>query len=489
MKELVVLLEGFEVGIARQVRGKLSFFYSEKWRSSKDSYPLSLSMPLTAKEHPHSAIEPFIWGLLPDNDQVLTSWAQKFQTSPRNAFDLIGNVGEDCAGAVQFVKPENLGLALSAKLLEPDWLSEAQVAERLRIVRDDASAGRMPNDLGQFSLAGAQPKTAFFFDGQRWGVTSGKTPTTHILKPTTREYQGHAENEHLCLRLASALGLSTAKSWVRYFEDVPAIVVERYDTLILADASEKRKANAEELLLKAVRARAIGDPVNIAAALQLEAEAEEDFRLAKKLFETSISKQAGRTHQEDFCQALSVHPALKYQNQGGPGAKDIIEVIRTNVSRTGHMKSSPRFAFAVSDDLETFLHALIFNWLIGGTDAHAKNYSLLLGRYGMVRLAPLYDIGSILAYPHIDPRKASMAMKIGKRYGLTDISLSDWLKFAVTTKIDGESLIDAIRKMARELPDRLSDEIKIMRASGLNHVVMDRLAAALPERTARIAAL
>jgi serine/threonine-protein kinase HipA len=489
MKELVVLLEGLEVGIARQVRGKLTFSYNETWRASRDSYPLSLSMPLTAKDHPHSAIEPFIWGLLPDNDQVLRSWAQKFQTSPRNAFDLIGYVGEDCAGAVQFVKPENLELVLSGEMLDPDWLSEAQVAERLRIVRDDASAGRMPNDLGQFSLAGAQPKTALFFDGQRWGVTSGKTPTTHILKPTTREYQGHAENEHLCLRLAAALGLTTAKSWVQYFEDVPTIVVERYDTLILADASEKRKANAEELLLNAARTRAVGNPENIAAALQLEAEAEEDFRLAKRLFDTSKSKPAGRIHQEDFCQALSVHPALKYQNQGGPGAKDIIEVIRANVSSTSTMKSSPKFPFAASDDFETFLHALILNWLIGGTDAHAKNYSLLLGRYGMVRLAPVYYVASILAYPHIDSRKASMAMKIGKRYGLMDISFSDWQKFAVTNKIDGESLIDVIRKMARELPDRLSDEIKTMRDGGLNHKVLDTLSVVLPERAARIASL
>jgi serine/threonine-protein kinase HipA len=489
VKELVVLLEGLEVGIARQVRGKLTFSYNETWRASRDSYPLSLSMPLTARDHPHSAIEPFIWGLLPDNDQVLRSWAQKFQTSPRNAFDLIGYVGEDCAGAVQFVKPENLELILSGELLEPDWLSEAQMAERLRIVRDDASAGRMPNDLGQFSLAGAQPKTALFFDGQRWGVTSGKTPTTHILKPTTREYQGHAENEHLCLRLAAALGLTTAKSWVAYFEDVPTIVVERYDTLILADASKKRKANAEELVLEAARTRSIGNSENITAALLLEAEAKEDFRLAKKLFDASKAKPAGRIHQEDFCQALSVHPALKYQNQGGPGAKDIIEVIKANVSNTSTMKSSPKLPFASSDDFETFLQALIFNWLIGGTDAHAKNYSLMLGRNGMVRLAPVYDIASILAYPHIDPRKAKMAMKIGERYGLMDISFSDWLKFAISNRLDGESLIEQIRKMSRELPDRLSDEINVMRCSGLNHIVMDVLAAALPARATRVAKL
>ena len=87
----------------------------------------------------------------------------------------------------------------------------------------------MPHDTGQFSLAGAQPKTALLFDGQRWGVPGGRTPTTHILKPPIRGLDGHAENEHLCLALARALGLPAAHSEVRRFGDETAIVVERYE--------------------------------------------------------------------------------------------------------------------------------------------------------------------------------------------------------------------------------------------------------------------
>lgn len=49
--------------------------------------------------------------------------------------------------------------------------------------------------------------------------------------------------------------------------------------------------------------------------------------------------------------------------------------------------------------------------------------------------------------------------------------------------------VSRVRGMARELPDRLSDEIKIMRRSGLNHKVMDSLAVVLPERATRIATL
>jgi hypothetical protein len=51
-----------------------------------------------------------------------------------------------------------------------------------------------------------------------------------------------------------------------------------------------------------------------------------------------------------------------------------------------------------------FAGALAFNWLIASTDAHAKNYGLLLaGR--QIRLAPLYDIASILPYDSSDGYK------------------------------------------------------------------------------------
>ncbi|HMJ14907.1 MAG TPA: hypothetical protein VK524_26020, partial [Polyangiaceae bacterium] len=81
------------------------------------------------------------------------------------------------------------------------WLEEAEIAARLRALSRDVSAWRSDNDLGQFSLGGAQPKTALTFDGKRCGVPSGRIPTTHILKPGIAGLDGHAENEHFCLAL------------------------------------------------------------------------------------------------------------------------------------------------------------------------------------------------------------------------------------------------------------------------------------------------
>src|SRR5579872_4844522 len=201
--ELVALVENREMGrVQRDRNGRLSFTYDDRWRTAEDSFPLSLSMPLALAEHGHSKIDAYLWGLLPDNEQVLAKWGRKFHVSARNAFGLIANVGEDSPGAVQFVQPERVEALRRATPADVNWLTEAMIAERLRALRADHGAWRLPRDTGQFSLAGAQPKTALFFLNRRWGLPSGRVPTTHILKPPTGEFDGHVENEHFCLELA-----------------------------------------------------------------------------------------------------------------------------------------------------------------------------------------------------------------------------------------------------------------------------------------------
>ncbi len=474
--------------MVRQQRGRLAFTYADAWRSAPGAYPLSLSMPLAASEHPHAAIEPFIWGLLPDNEFVLNRWAQQFHVSPRNAFALISHVGEDCAGAVQFVAPERRDELTNALPTETKWLTEADVANRLRALQADASAWRAPRDTGQFSLAGAQPKTALLFDGQRWGVPSGRTPTTHILKPPTGGFDGYAENEHLCLKLAQALGLPTAHSEVRHFENVTAIVVERYDRVNIPKLAAARAALAAAKAAEAALHAASNEPGSAEMAARMAAEAVDAAASVKSLSEFSKTTQVYRVHQEDFCQALRVHPSLKYQNDGGPGPKQVIDLLRANVSSAQRSKER-KVPNASEDDVSVFLDALILNWLIGGTDAHAKNYSILIGGGGLVRLAPLYDIASILAYSDIDPQKAKLAMKIGDEYRIRDIGFPEWRKLSANIRIDGDMLVNRARAMATALPDVLADEIRRMRDRGLTHQVIDRLAKSLHERASRVVAI
>ena len=412
--ELIALLDGKEVGrVHRDARGRLTFIYDDAWRKATDSYPLSLSMPLGAQEHGRAVIEAFLWGLLPDNDRVLDRWAAKFQVSARNVFALISHVGEDCAGAVQFVTPERLAAIRSGKEDKVEWLDESDIAKRLETLRADHAAWRLPRDTGQFSLAGAQPKTAFLLQNDRWGIPSGRLPTTHILKPPTGQFDGHAENEHICLMLAQRLGLPTAQSKVMRFKKEIAIVIERYD--------RQRKGN---------------DII--------------------------------RVHQEDVCQALGIMPTKKYQNEGGPSASDIVQLLRT--------ASTDR-----EEDVNTFIAALGFNWLIAGTDAHAKNFSLLLGGH-RVRLAPLYDVASILPYDESDLNKVKLAMKIGGDYKLSQIGLRQWQKFARETRVEANALVEMLTNMAKRLPDEVSAARATAHKEGLGEVIIDRLATQLIER-------
>jgi serine/threonine-protein kinase HipA len=106
-----------------------------------------------------------------------------------------------------------------------------------------------------------------------------------------------------------------------------------------------------------------------------------------------------RLHQEDFCQALGIPSEIKYQSEGGPSLADCFALTRD-------ASTAPAL------DLIALLDGVIFNFLIGNHDAHAKNFSLLYTPDRSVRLAPLYDLVATVFYPELTDR---MAMTIGKQ--------------------------------------------------------------------------
>lgn len=296
-----------------------------------------------------------------------------------------------------------------------DWLDEAGIAERLRALRQDHAAWRIPRDTGQFSLAGAQPKTAFLLQDGRWGVPSGRVPTTHIFKPPSGDFDGHVENEHFCLELGRTLGIPVADSRIMRFRDEIAFVTERYDR---------------------IRTR------------------------------TGLR----RVHQEDICQALGIYPTRKYENEGGPGILDIAELLRTYSTRA-------------SEDVRTLIDAIAYNWIIAGTDAHGKNYSLLIGA-GQVRLAPLYDIASVLPYREINVEAVKLSMKLGGEYRLRNIYKKHWGKLAEELRIHPEVLIGRVDDLARQIADHVPEMKHRMTEEGVHHPVISRLADAVVARAA-----
>jgi serine/threonine-protein kinase HipA len=422
--ELMVLLSGIPIGSVRQLAsGKLQFAYAASWLEADTGLPLSISMPLVAPIHGNGPISAFMWGLLPDNEQILDGIAKRNQCSSRNPFALLRATGEDCAGAVQFVRPERVeALADGAEGIE--WLDERAVAERIRLLRKDAgSVGRMANDPGSFSVAGAQPKTALLRsqDG-RWAIPSGGVPTTHILKPSALGLAGHVENEHFCQLLAQAAGLRSAISTVERFEDEVVIASRRYDRRTLPDG------------------------------------------------------RIQRIHQEDMCQALGVPPWTKYEKDGGPGAARIANEILAFSSRP-------------DADRATFMDAVAFNFVVLGTDAHAKNFSVLLAAGNAMRLAPLYDIASVLPYPHIrDAGDLKLAMSADRYYRPGDIQPRHWQRLAQRASYDPDALLASLGRYVRELPDLASDVAAGCRSEGLDVPVIDELVDGIAGRCAKLAA-
>ncbi|MEX0892575.1 MAG: type II toxin-antitoxin system HipA family toxin [Gemmatimonadota bacterium] len=420
MNELRVLADGELLGaVAQRPNGDLVLTYDRSWRERGDSFPLSLSMPLSQREHGDRAVRPFMENLLPDSAPILERWARQFHVSARNPFSLLAHMGEDCAGAVQFVRPERYEEVVHGGQGDVQWLTEEDIAVRLRELVGQHGTGRLPADRGQFSLAGAQPKMPLVSDGERWGIPAGRMPTTHILKPPAqRGLDGFDVNEHLCLRLARELGLAVVESHVQSFAGEHALVVARYDRLRIDEG------------------------------------------------------RVMRLHQEDSCQALGVSPLRKYESEGGPGPAEIVKLLL-------------RESDAAEIDVAAFLDALALNWVIGGTDAHAKNYSLLLSA-GSVRLAPLYDLISVLPYPHRFPyREAALAMRIDREYRVCKIRRRHWEGLAARCDLDPGPVIERVGQLVAAVPAALERAAAAIRAEGVHHGIVEQLEVGVREHSQR----
>lgn len=116
-------------------------------------------------------------------------------------------------------------------------------------------------------------------------------------------------------------------------------------------------------------------------------------------------------HQEDFCQALRISPARKMEIDGGPGFKEVFHLLNKTVVPAICRNS--------------LMHRVIFNYLIGNTRAHGKNFSLLYTTLSQPSLAPVYGVR---CYYHEDDT-SKMAMKIGSKYDYNEITPTDWRQF------------------------------------------------------------
>ena len=317
-KRLEILLGGVFAGqLVQDEHGQLRMTYDDAYRRRLDVTPLSLSMPVSRAEFPHRTVDPFVRGLLPDSDAVLERWGRRFHVSANSPFALLAHVGDDVAGAVQFVTEDRLDAVVQQGDVQP--VDESYIANRLRILRSDRAAWDDALAPGQFSLAGAQAKFALYQSPEgTWGMPTGRNATTHIFKPALPYLADQDINEHLCLSAAHKLGLRAARSKVMRFGEERAIVVQRYDRVLSPDG---------EVL---------------------------------------------RIHQEDFCQALAIQPSRKYQREdNGPGIEDMVGLMRRVQSHAEAQASAAHYAKAIAYNWITYApdaHAKNYSILLHGSE-------------------------------------------------------------------------------------------------------------------------
>lgn len=404
-RSLAVWMNGELVGHWRlPAGGGQEFTYADSWLRSPAMRPLSLSLPLRPAVQPFRAEVPaFFENLLPDSAQIRSRMQRRFGTATTEAFDLLEEAGRDCVGALQLMREDEAPppvQQITATRLTPSGV------ERLLAGALGSGFGQDAGDEDGFriSLAGAQEKTALLWHEGAWHRPTGATPTTHILKlPIGVSQLGldlstSVENEWLCAQIVREFGIPVAPCRIARFGEYTTLVVERFD---------RRLAENRRWWL--------------------------------------------RLPQEDLCQATGTPPALKYENDGGPGIGRIMELL------LGSNESEA--------DRQGFIRTQLVFWLIAAIDGHAKNFSIFHLAGGGFKLTPCYDVLS--AYPVIgngrgklSPKKIKMAMAVegtNRHYHWEGIRARHWRE---TARLCGLPGIDGLMT---ELVERTPEVIAAVR--------------------------
>lgn len=401
-------LQGDEVvgELTKLANGAHTFKYAPEWLASRYARPLSLSLPLQRGNITSDAVFNFFDNLLPDSPIVRDRIVKRYHAKSRQPFDLLSEIGRDSVGAVTLL-PENE--TITRPIMAWEQLTEARLEEVLTAYKADIPLGmiREENDF-RISVAGAQEKTALLRIGNDWCIPKGITPTTHIIKLPSGEIR----------QPNATLDLSQS-------------VDNEYYCLLLAKELGLNVPDAEIIKAGNVRALAV-----------------ERFDRRWNAERTVLL----RLPQENMCQTFGLPSSVKYESDGGPGIARIMAFL---------MGSSE----ALKDRYD-FMKFQVFQWLIGATDGHAKNFSVFIQAGGSYRLTPFYDI--ISAFPvlggagiHISDLKLAMGLNAskGKKTAIDKIYPRHFLATAKVLKFPQVQMHEILSDFARMIPAAL-DNVK-----------------------------
>jgi serine/threonine-protein kinase HipA len=273
--ELGVFLRGEMLGtIERRGPARYRFRYSKEAlsprRRSRDA--LSASLPFQEQAFAPGESAPFFEGLLPEG-AVRRAVAEKFRLSEEDGFGLLAELGADCAGAVVVLPAGETPDPGEAWRTRP--LGDSDLAALVdELPRDPLGVSAGPDGV-RLSLGGIQDKLVLTGSPSAgFSQPLAGAPSTCLIKPEHRRYEGLAANEAFCLRVAGVAGLEVASTELLTVGSTPCLYVERFD-------------------------RAIGEGGKVV-----------------------------RLHQEDVCQALGILPAAKYEANGGPSVAAVVGLLR-----------------------------------------------------------------------------------------------------------------------------------------------------------------
>jgi serine/threonine-protein kinase HipA len=391
--------------------------YSPEWAQLPNAFAFSPHLPL-GQAAQGVAVKNFFSNLLPEG-RPLEALSHAHQVSQYDVFGILRKVGRDCAGAL-VITEEDTPPPTANVFNEDDYESVAHDDLQQRITESRAQDVPLMFWRGKrrMSLPGVQNKLGVYMDtsGGLWLPKDG-APTSHILKVGDDRHPGMVANEYFCMQLAKAIGLTVPD--VQYLElPEPVLLVQRYD----------RQWTANGGLL--------------------------------------------RTHQIDGCQALNLPPEQKYEEPhyatAPPGATF------AQLFQLSRLCSVPASAQV------QMLQWLLFNTLIGNSDAHAKNLSFLVDAQGM-RVAPLYDLvcGSVYGYNDI-------AQSVGGETNFAVIGRNEWAQLANDCGVQStltKRISDQIYKLKNlKISMTLDQSTKSMSAQGKDFIY--RLIALIDNRKA-----
>ena len=296
-------------------------------------------------------------------------------------------------------------------------ISSAKVAQIIDKLPEDPLLTSLESPP-RLSLAGAQSKFAVHKFNGKYYRSDDNHPTTHIIKITNKKFPYLLENELFCMRLAKNMQLETPCAELKTAE---------------------------------------GRPAESRPYLEIE---RFDRRQEKGIVH--------RIHQEDFCQALGIVSNMKYQAGGGVGLKDCCGIIE-------------EFSNNRLIDITRFIEWIIFNYLIGNTDAHAKNISLLHDRDG-IRLAPFYDLLSTEVYSEkiVDH---TMAMLVNGKGKYDSLRPKDFLALFGHLGLNATNMMKTIKaRFADIVPIAENLSSAIAEIPQKNSVIFDDIIAIIKKR-------